>query len=222
MGWPQEYFSPFAATKLYQQSPSAVHGFDLVARFGVTSNGVAAVKFFPDHLDQMESRFWWPDWFPRVSWIWLTRADLLGQAISRAIAVQTGVWTAGDPPLGEPAYSAKDIEDSLLRIAEIDSRWRIYFACNAITPFHVLYEQLDATPGSVIRELAKFLGIEIGDTPISAMGFVRQRNETNDEWRRRYLAEAASPASPVGANLRRPPARTFRNLVRFLRGRLQA
>jgi LPS sulfotransferase NodH len=218
LGAPDEYFSPFM--RLPPEAPGSLHGFELVARYGTTPNGVAAVKIFPEHLERIEARFRWPEWFPKASWIWLSRDDLLGQAISEAIALQTASWTAKHAVLREPQYSARMIEDSLVRIAEIDSRWRIYFARNAIAPLRLLYEELEASPVAAVGRIADFLGIELEVRGWAAADEPRrQRTQLNDEWRRRYLQESAST---VGINIRRPVPRTPRNLARFLRRRLIA
>src|SRR5712671_4511989 len=94
LGHPLEYFNGPGRRALglpdYTEEPELQ--IDAVLRFGATPNGVFAVKLFASHFATFSRRLRWTDLLPNLHFVYFTRDDLLGQAVSWARALQTGQY----------------------------------------------------------------------------------------------------------------------------------
>lgn len=187
----------------------------LAASEGKSENGVVAFKLFPEHFDKLQKDVRLTEWFPDPIWVQLERRDLLGQAISLAKAMQDRAWTSGEPAVKDAEYTARGIEAALAQIIAGNGRWSAYFARNGIEPLHVFYEDIRDDFDSACQRMGALLGLE---TPVPATKQVdmrQQRNAQNDDWRRRFLAEAGDrdsfPAAinPMGNRKRKKSGWTF-------------
>ena len=164
-------------------------------------NRVYGLKLFSHQFDQVAGAGW-ARRLPGLRFIHLTRADLLGQAISRVRAVQTGRYKAGDRVTGAALYDRAAIADALARTAYGQARWECWFARNAIAPLRLRYEDAAADPQRTVEAIAGFLGL--GETPQvdrAAIGVEIQRDETSEQWRARFLEEAGDTAYLDGGRL---------------------
>ena len=134
--------------------------------------------------------------FPRLQFIRIVRRDKLRQAISKARAMQTGVWKVaeGRNAIGE-AHFDFDLISQCLREGEIEERaWDRFFYNLPVAPLTIEYEHMSRDYKGTIRTVLDFLditlprGFNIGE-PIT----LRQSDAISDEWERRYQA-ALSPA----------------------------
>jgi LPS sulfotransferase NodH len=193
----------------------------LVATAGRTPNGVATVKLFPPHFWWLQKEIRLGEWFPERRWVYIYRADKLGSAISAAIASLTGNWwgerDATAPP---PVFSPRLVEEKLLDLLASELSWAAFFARNQIEPLTVVYEELEKRPADHVRAVADLAGVALSREPDIRTNTVRQRDALNEEWRRRFLAEAGSEDWLDPPALWRPYARTPRSFLRFLRGGL--
>ena len=157
---------------------------------GRTPNGVCAIKMFPEHFDsRLESR--WAERLPDARYVYLTRRDVLGQAISLSVARQTNSYGDWMPKDREPAYDAGHIRRCLANIIEGEARWRLFFALNGIMPLEMIYEDLVEEPQREIDRIAHFVGVENAIIDWSAFHPNVQRNAVNEELRRRFIADSA-------------------------------
>jgi LPS sulfotransferase NodH len=79
--------------------------------------------------------------------IHLFREDLLAQAISRHIAVETGRWGVDgrvtSRPSPKPRFFDVDLIEGYLKLlAQANMNWRLFFARNGISPLMLTYESL--------------------------------------------------------------------------------
>jgi LPS sulfotransferase NodH len=94
--------------------------------------------------------------------IYLYREDLLAQAISVHIAMETGMWgldgrVTSTVPESPRFFDEQLILDRLKRLADNETNWRLFFARSGITPLMISYEQLVTdTPASMRRIVAAF------------------------------------------------------------------
>jgi LPS sulfotransferase NodH len=135
------------------------------------------------------------DAFPRLGFIHIARRDKLRQAISKARAVQTGLWKV-QPGREEAALAEFDREliDRSLREAEEEERiWQEFFAANNLQPFRVEYEELCANYEATVRAVLQFLQISLPRRKrISQPVTKRQSDAISAEWERRYQGKAFS------------------------------
>jgi LPS sulfotransferase NodH len=136
-----------------------------------------------------------------VRFVFLRRGDVLGQAVSWCRAEQTNVWfertdrpSPARPPSApdtELRFDLDRIQQLVLMIADHNAAWQRWFDAQGVVPHLVLYEDLDADPARVTREVLAFLGLEL---PVGVRIEPRHRrlaDERNAEWIERYRAEKA-------------------------------
>lgn len=136
--------------------------------------------------------------FPRLRCIQLARLDKLGQAISKARALQTDLWVIapGKNATREPEFDAALIDHCLLSAQRAEEIWSDFFQRNEITPFSVTYEDLCSDYAATVRRVLDFLRIRLPRRlAIGPPSTSRQADAVTEEWARRYRAlreEAAS------------------------------
>ncbi len=127
----------------------------------------------------------------RTSFILLERDDKLGQAISYALALGTNRWTSAHElrlaPQAVP-YAANVITGFIRGVATEMSLFYQFFGLNGIVPMHVSYEQLVATPETVIARIGEWLNLPDVRFVRSALRLERQAGAVNETWRKRFLA----------------------------------
>ncbi|HXO69239.1 MAG TPA: Stf0 family sulfotransferase, partial [Bradyrhizobium sp.] len=91
LGYPLEYFNgPGRRALGLPDFPDAPElQIKAVLRLGATPNGVYAVKLFASQFAAFSRGLQWMDLLPNLHFVYLTRDDLLGQAISWARALPT-------------------------------------------------------------------------------------------------------------------------------------
>ena len=127
----------------------------------------------------------------RCQFLFINRSDKLNQAISLALALETSAWAYNNPetkPRSEAVYSRAKIDRCLGEITEKNRRFSEFFASNDITPTVVNYEAFVAKPDFYTKWIGKTLGLEDLRNVPGNVEFKRQSDQTNAEWRRRYLA----------------------------------
>ena len=97
--------------------------------------------------------------FPRLRFIQITRREKLRQAISKARAVQTGLWKVqeGKTEGAEPQFDQPLITRCLKEAEEEESIWSAFFARIGLQPFCVEYEGLCQNYEVTIRGVLDFL-----------------------------------------------------------------
>ena len=93
--------------------------------------------------------------------VFLTREDLLAQAISLAIAEQTNAWESGQTEQREPVYNARIISHMLSICLQRTLGWQQFFAYNNIVPFHISYESLCGNQGHTCHDLCTYARIDV-------------------------------------------------------------
>jgi trehalose 2-sulfotransferase len=172
-----------------------------------TPNGVFGAKlmgdqYFTDFVEQVRQlpRFqntkpttaeMLSDCFPNLTYIWLTRRNVVRQAISLSRAIQTGIWRAAQIPGQDPQKTIKydliDINNCILNITLQQTSWQEYFSRSGITPLTVVYEDFIEHPEAATGLILDRLGIAIPSA--WAMGELQERklaDAVSEEWFQRY------------------------------------
>ena len=198
LGIPMEYCNPGNMkewrTRLKTTTPQETLAAIRARR--TTPNGIFADRAHFDHCAPMggpEALF---DLLPGV--IHLRRADVLRQAISFAVAWQTGVWITGQEAVSDAAvYDAGLIRSCLNDIAIQNANWVSTFAAAGIVPLNVFYESTAQDLDRDITAIARFVGaIGDGDT-LKARPRTRKQslNQRTEDWIRRYRDDQRTPPS---------------------------
>lgn len=210
-GRPKQFFLP-----KFEGEYGARYGLDAAGDFsgyvkgvvkaGSTSNEVFGFKLMGWYLDDFigrlrESRAFGGEGsselellnnaFPRLSFIQILRRNKLRQAISKAKAVQSGLWKIqeGNTEVARPEFDADLITRCLEETKGDEGVWERFFQRNSIRPFLVQYEDLCRDFSGTVRGVLDFLKIKLpGDAEIPPPQTVRQADTLSQEWEERYLA----------------------------------
>ena len=184
---------------------------------GRTVNGVFAARIMWGTLDEVVAKLatFYPELarsdlelleraFGATRFIYLRRRDVVAQAVSWLRAEQTNVWSAGvrqarHEPERKPRYDFDQIHELVQVIGEHNMAWTEWFASAGVRPYSVEYEDLEADPVGVTRDVLGFLGLELPVGRDILPGHRRQADELNTKWIERYQAEVRSAASDVVA-----------------------
>ena len=143
LGYPLEYFNGPGRRALGQADfPDAPElQIDAILRTGATPNGVYAVKLFASQFSAFSRRLRWLELLPDLHFVYLSRDDLLGQAISWVRALQTEQYRSTQPAKRFPLYDPGLIRSRLIAIVKERAQWEAFFARTGITPFRIVYER---------------------------------------------------------------------------------
>jgi LPS sulfotransferase NodH len=144
--------------------------------------------------------------FPSPRFMWLTREDVLAQAVSWSKAAQTGEFYVGDPRANgvAPVFDERQIRLLVDELAAKNESWRHWFDANDIEPFSIRFEDLKADPDGRAREALEFLGLKVPPGLELTASTVQQADAVNREWIAR-MRVGRRPRSRMSSWLRLPP-----------------
>jgi LPS sulfotransferase NodH len=148
--------------------------------------------------------------FAEPKYIWMRRRNHVEQAVSWAIACQTGVWTQKARQKSQPRaianFNFEVIDEWCNRIAAHDEGWANYFRENHIDPLILFYEDVVASHHAAAKRVLEFLDLPFPpDMEIPAAPIEKQADQTSEEWIRAYL------------KLKRKKAGRFAHIIRRFR-----
>ncbi|MBA3810796.1 MAG: hypothetical protein H0X27_03950 [Caulobacteraceae bacterium] len=148
--------------------------FDVLAPFALAGE-------IPDHI---------ADW----RFVYLTRGDLIKQAISHFVAEKSGSWRSVKEgvPLEDSDYDGTRVARLVERHKRGNALWEDLFSVHRIDPFRVTYEQLAADPPGAAAHVAAFLGLH-GEAIAKKSNppLVKQATSLNARWEARFREESA-------------------------------
>jgi len=193
-GRPDDYFNPLGAARLTPQTADPIryeraYVDDLVAETSTPNSVFGAMVQFnqaANHIGFNRLASLFPA-APRF--IFLTRNDETRQAVSLAIARQTGQFFATQAAQRAPVYNADQIRCCLEDVRNHNRGWETYFWEHRIQPHRICYEECVVDPVSTIESTLRFIGgLTLSTTAERATSSVqRQGTEVNDRWTSLYL-----------------------------------
>jgi trehalose 2-sulfotransferase len=130
--------------------------------------------------------------FAQPKYIWMRRRNRVEQAVSWAMACQTGVWaqTAEERrrPRAISTFDFKVIDEWCNRIAAHEEAWANYFRENQIEPLVLFYEDVVVSHRAAAERVLEFLGLAFPpgmEIPVPAVE--KQATRISAEWTARYL-----------------------------------
>lgn len=131
-----------------------------------------------------------PDIYTDVRFIWVTRRDVLAQAVSFSIAEQTNQWSSFMQPVAEPRFDRDGIADRLDWITQSNARFEAFFAATGYDVMRVVYEDID--PSQTVAEIGTRLFDTALEPRMNALTYEHQtmgiKQEYYHEFRRQHLA----------------------------------
>lgn len=164
---------------------------DMMLGRATSPNGVYGLKIFSEHA-RSAARCRWASRLPNLSYVHVTRADLLDQAISLARAIQTSRYQSRDDEVHSASYDRAQITSVMKNLARGQARWSVWFASHGIQPITVTYDEISSAPQAVVTRIAELVGVEGAEIDWSSITARVMRDDTSAEWKQRYLAESDS------------------------------
>jgi hypothetical protein len=136
------------------------------------------------------------DW----KFVYLTRDNLVRQAISLVVAQKTNAWESKDRPVRELTdedYSAAEIAHQMRSILQGQLWLEFFFSAFQVQPLRLKYEEFVADRAGAVEKVAKFCELRKfesfgrrrrGEPPEA------QSTDLNIEWERRFRREATTAA----------------------------
>jgi LPS sulfotransferase NodH len=191
LGHPLEYFNGPGRRALglpdFPDAPALQ--IEQIMRRGATPNGVYAVKVFASQFAAFGRRVRWTEMLPDLRFVYLERADLLGQAISWARALQSEQYRSTQPAKRAAVYDSGLIAAQLTAILRERAQWEAFFARAGIAPLRPSYEGLLEDPAGCVRRVAELM--EVADAVIdpAKIDLAVQRDATSEQWKQRFRAD---------------------------------
>jgi LPS sulfotransferase NodH len=222
-GSPEEHFlsKPGETWEKRRDAPSRVAYVQNVLRKNTAANGVfgtvAMWSYFERMLQMLQEI---PTYktlngaqllaavFSKPKYIWMRRRNHVEQAVSWAMACQTGVWTQKaeekSQPRGIPKFDFKVIDEWCNRIATHDEGWGNYFRENQIEPLVLFYEDVVASHRAAAEHVLEFLGLPFApDIEIPTPAVEKQATRISEDWAARYLKLKRPKIGRLGRIIRR-------------------
>jgi LPS sulfotransferase NodH len=190
-GFPLEYTNPINF-KEWQKRLGIADFCDVINEIKkkrTSSNGVFGIKIHYPHIKMYSGFTGITKLFPDAYYVLLSRKDVLKQAVSLAIARQTGVWIAGEKSkCDNPIYDWNQIDACLRETIMHNASWRYILAANKCNYIEMNFDEIKTNLPKAIGDIAKFMQIEISSDALPKQQVTkRQSSEINIEWEKRYL-----------------------------------
>jgi LPS sulfotransferase NodH len=192
LGMPEEYLNPRGPLQHWSKElkvTDAESYFDSLRRERTTENGVFGLKTTFDDFRPLLETSSARAFLGEIRFIYLTRTDLLSQAISEYMAEESGIWHRdpnGNPLDSTAVKAADDVEFNQEKILQIVDRfvamqvaWERFFVLYGVSPLRISYEQLCDDAAGVVSRIAAFVGVEwqgtmsLGDAATSKLSDAR-------------------------------------------------
>jgi LPS sulfotransferase NodH len=206
-GSPEEHFlsKPGETWEKRWRTPSRLAYMQHVLRQNTTADGVFGTvvmwSYFERMLQMLQEI---PEYknlngagllaavFNQPKYIWMRRRNHVEQAVSWAMACQTGVWTQKaeekSQPRAVPKFDFKVIDEWCKRIAAHDEDWANYFRENRIAPLVLFYEDVVASHRVAAERVLEFLGLPFPPRmEIPPPAIEKQATRISEDWASRYL-----------------------------------
>ncbi len=138
----------------------------------------------------------------------MRRRNHVEQAVSWAMACQTGIWSQRAEEKSQPRaiskFDFKVIDEWCRRIAAHEAAWANYFHQNQIEPLVLFYEDVVASHRAAAERVLGFLGVPFPPAmqiPLPALQ--KQATRTSEEWAARYLKLKRKKVGKLAGIIRR-------------------
>ena len=201
LGIPREYLNPRGPLKPWARRLEASdlgEYLEALRRQQSTPNGVFALKTLHEDLEPLLDRAPVTKLLGTATFVYLTREDLVAQAISNYIAESSGVWHrdpsgelfrsrgGGDP---DPPYDEERILAERDALVRQQADWERFFADRQVEPLRITYEGFVADAGATLTAIARHVGVDwIGELSLEGAATARLSDARSERWAERLRA----------------------------------
>lgn len=134
-----------------------------------------------------------PAAFPQARFIHLRRRNRVRQAVSWALAAQTGNYAShqqsGRMARAEAEFDLQLLDHLYAQIHETEVGWEAFFKEQGAEPLHLWYEDLSGKLESTVTSTISWLGVHsVRELSLSGLQHQPQATELNTEWEARFRA----------------------------------
>jgi LPS sulfotransferase NodH len=163
-----------------------------ILRIGTTDD-IYSVKLFASQFEIISRAVRWTEMLPNMRFVYLSREDVLDQAISWARALQTAQYRSTQQTVAIAVYNAELIQTQLRAILRERALWEGYFARTGIFPLRIVYERFLEDPTMHVARVAALMKVNHVAIDKREIDLVMQRDATSGEWRRRFHEDCGDP-----------------------------
>ncbi len=175
-----------------------------------TENGVIAIRIMWETLKEITSELGelYPNIasndlallekaFGQLKFIYLSRNDVIAQAISLYRAEKTGYWhtVEGQEPKQQPVFDFDAINSRVERLEQQNSAWKAWFQKVDVNPVTISYEELSADPVSSTKKVLEFLQVELPAYKRLEAPNQRLADEVTVSWLERFTKQLQSQST---------------------------
>jgi LPS sulfotransferase NodH len=193
--------------QVLRQNTAANGVFGIVVMWSYFERMVQLLQEIPDYKNLIGAQLL-AAVFNKPKYIWMRRRNHVEQAVSWAMACQTGVWTKKgeekSQPSAVPEFDFKVIDEWCKRIAAHDESWANYFRENQIEPLVLFYEDVVASHRAAAECVLEFLGLPSPPgLEIPPPTVEKQATRISEDWAARYLQQKKAKTGRLGRIIRR-------------------
>lgn len=195
-GAPLEYVQPSHIERWKQKygADDVAAALRSVMAHRTSRNGVFSIKLHYGHLRALGGISALRELFPDPRFVLLRRRDTLRQAVSHAVAHQSGVWFSDTADSAQIAYDANLINWALTTDIRDTANWRYDIIRSGLPFLELDSEDVLADIPKAVRNVADLLDVDVPTSSVpSAPATRKQASPLNDEWLRRFLSESNLP-----------------------------
>lgn len=192
MGNPGEIFNPEPLTNARQKHGIASFADYLDFKIRATAqHGTFGAKIGIHQLAYLAKHGYLKSKIPAPKFIYVTRNNLIMQAISLYIAWETGAWTSNKiAPKKMPEYNADAIARQLRALLVTQAQFETFFAAHQIQPLRISYEAIEADLEKKALQVCRYVGIAQPKKLTFSQPPLRvQRTELNEAWAARFISD---------------------------------
>ncbi len=179
MGQPREYLNPSGPIASIAKKNNLIDSnsivsleqyIDMIINKFSSSNNVCGIKIFFNQLDKFID-------FPSIKkilqqckFVFLTRRDIISQAVSLYIALETDIWKSGKEeknPKRLVEYNEAKINKLLGQLIKQNINWYKFFFINQIDFLEITYEEILKNPNQYCQDICSYCGVDVGNYEFS-------------------------------------------------------
>ena len=139
--------------------------------------------------------------FPDRKYVLIRRRDILAQAISHAIAMQTRKFRSSHSGVKiDPEYNFAEIAGIVRSISMSNAFLYEFFAITDTPYFEIVYEDFVGNPAMRIDMLCQWLSLPSKTLDTDKIELSVQRNEVNETFRKRFLEDMEKAMVDIGGS----------------------
>ncbi|MBJ3774391.1 Stf0 family sulfotransferase [Acuticoccus mangrovi] len=158
----------------------------------LTENGYFSVKldwpqFVPLYFSSVFATY-----LNNANFVYLTRSDILAQAISRYVATVTGYFhttNEGGVQEGVVPFDYEGIRKHLDYLVTMQGDWERFFASEGLLPVRITYEEVATNPTEAFAKIAQAIGAPVPENVVTKTEFGVTRTSENERLRKAFVAE---------------------------------